>query len=773
MKTRGAGDKFVGRGDKLAELEDSLEQGTAVAISALTGMGGIGKSELALQYALGSNKKDKYPAGICWVEVRAQNVGLQIVEYGRSYLDLAAVIPDGELQTQVDFCYRNWRQGEALIVFDDVVDYDKIKPYLPPIEPRFKVLLTTRQKLGSPVQRLDLDVLSLPDAMALLTEYVTDGRVTQEKETAEKLCEWLGCLPLAIEIMGRYLAEDEDLSLGELLEELGEVRLGAELFQTKYPEMTATREVVAAFGLSWNRLSETAQELARLLSLFAAASIPWKLVEETEIFEKRALKNARKELVKLNLLKRTAEKSYELHSLIREYFQQQEPTDSQRQTVCRALVQFAEQISEVSTKTQITEWEPSIPHLAEVANKLNHWLGEADLYLPYRGLAAFYLGKGIYNLAQYWCVLGKDICEKHLGADHPNVATSLNNLAELYRLQGKYDDAEPLYMRSLLIWEKQLGVDHLYVATNLNNLGLLYYAQEKYDKAKPIYRRALSILEKHLRADHPRVAQNMNNLGLLCYAQRKYDEAEPLYKQALSIREKQSGADHPDVAQIINNLAALYNDQGKYDAAEPLFKRALSIREKQLGTEHPDVAQSLNNLAVSYYFQGNYGEAEPLFKRALSIREKQLGTDHPQTIINFNSIVELYRFQGRYAEAELIYQRSLSIMEKQLGEEHPQFAASLNNLAALYDFQGKYAEAEPLLRRSLSIREKQLGSDHPDVASSLNNLAALYESQGNNGSAEPLYRRAVEIAEKKLGSEHPDTKAYRQGLENVRRAMSD
>ncbi|NJN72950.1 MAG: hypothetical protein HC799_09155 [Limnothrix sp. RL_2_0] len=309
IKTRGAGDRFVGREDKLRELAESLDSGQAVAISALTGMGGIGKSELALQYALKSHEVGKYPGGICWLEVRAQNPGLQIVEYGRAHLGLADKIPDGELQTQVDFCYRNWRQGEALIVFDDVVDYDEIKPYLPPIEPRFRVLLTTRKKLGSPVQRLDLDVLSLPDAMALLTKYVTDGRVTQEKETAEKLCEWLGCLPLAIEIMGRYLAEDEDLSLGELLSELQEVRLEADIFQTKYPEMTATREVVAAFELSWQRLSETGQELARLLSLFAAAAIPWELVEDTEIFEKRALRNARKELVKLNLLKRTAEKA--------------------------------------------------------------------------------------------------------------------------------------------------------------------------------------------------------------------------------------------------------------------------------------------------------------------------------------------------------------------------------------------------------------------------------------------------------------------------------
>ena len=265
----------MGRADKLVELSDSLENSQAVAISALTGMGGIGKSELALQYALQSYEAGKYPGGICWLEVRAQNVGSQILEFTRVYLGLADKIVEGELSAQVASCYRQWQSGEVLLVFDDVVDFGEIKDYLPPaIDTRFKVLLTTRQNLGSPVTRLDLDVLALPDALKLLAAHVEDDRVAADGETAEKLCKWLGCLPLGIEIMGRYLAEDQDLTLGELQQELKEIQLGSAIFQTKYPEMTATREEVAAFELSWQRLSESAQDLARLLSLFAAAPIP-------------------------------------------------------------------------------------------------------------------------------------------------------------------------------------------------------------------------------------------------------------------------------------------------------------------------------------------------------------------------------------------------------------------------------------------------------------------------------------------------------------------
>ncbi|WP_031291855.1 tetratricopeptide repeat protein, partial [Leptolyngbya sp. Heron Island J] len=99
-----------------------------------------------------------------------------------------------------------------------------------------------------------------------------------------------------------------------------------------------------------------------------------------------------------------------------------------------------------------------------------------------------------------------EIVEAQLGPQHPEVAASLNNLAELYRLQGRYEEAEPLYQRSLGILEAQLGPQHPEVATNLNNLGLLYELQGRYEEAEPLYQRSLGILEAQLGPQHPEVA---------------------------------------------------------------------------------------------------------------------------------------------------------------------------------------------------------------------------------------------------------------------------
>ena len=105
------------------------------------------------------------------------------------------------------------------------------------------------------------------------------------------------------------------------------------------------------------------------------------------------------------------------------------------------------------------------------------------------------------------------------GAQDPRFATSLNNLAELYRAQGRYGEAEPLFKRSLAIWEKALGPEHPEVAASLNNRALLYQAQGRYGEAEPLFKRSLATYEKALGPEHPNIAASLNNLAELYRAQ--------------------------------------------------------------------------------------------------------------------------------------------------------------------------------------------------------------------------------------------------------------
>ena len=166
------------------------------------------------------------------------------------------------------------------------------------------------------------------------------------------------------------------------------------------------------------------------------------------------------------------------------------------------------------------------------------------------------------------------------------------------------------------------------MATSLNNLAVLYRAQGRYAEAEPLYKRSLAIDEKALGPEHPDVGTALNNLAGLYQAQGRYAEAEPLVQRSLAIREKALGPEHPDVATSLNNLAALYRDQGRYAEAEPLYRRSLAIDEKALGPEHPDVA-STQQPGRAVPGQGRYAEAEPLYKRACHPPRRRWGPTTP------------------------------------------------------------------------------------------------------------------------------------------------
>jgi TIR domain/NB-ARC domain len=318
---------FVGRDAELEQIHQQLQQRSTVAISALSGMGGIGKTELALQYARQHCHEGDYSGGLCWVRAR-EDVGTQIISFVRSCLEL--VPPDDlELVEKVRWCWGRWREGAALLIFDDVQQYDDIAPFLPPQDSRFKVLLTTRSRFGSPVQDIQLDVLSEAKAIELLQTLVDRDRPDlggfqnpDGLDTAKRLCEWLGYLPLGVELVGRYLARKPDLSLAVLWQRLQDKRLDAIAFKQAEPGMTASLGVAAAFELSWQALDESAQQVAAVLSLFALVEIPWTLVEQClPTMDAEELEEIRDEqLLGTHLLKRVDQGLYQLHQLLREFF---------------------------------------------------------------------------------------------------------------------------------------------------------------------------------------------------------------------------------------------------------------------------------------------------------------------------------------------------------------------------------------------------------------------------------------------------------------------
>ncbi len=716
--------QFVGRRDEVTQIEAAFRQGRGVVISTIAGMGGVGKTELAIQYALAH--REQYPGGILWLNALSQDLAAQIITFVDMYVlempeEIRAV---AQPEFQLQYCLQYWQgRGRVLLILDDVAADCGFRSIVQQLPPDFRVLLTTRvMGLDGGFFELPLEILPMAEALQLLRGLLGETRVNGQLAEAEALCEGVGRLPLAVELVGRYLVGHRLLKLVELREKLS---LESEVLARGKDEfMTASRGVIAAFEVSWQGLGEQVHRVGMLLGLFGSEGFGWDLVEkmaESIGIEPEVVERSRDALYQGHWMQRSdGDELFRLHPLIQQFFlgkmREVGQQESLRKSFVKVIMDIAREIPEQPTRQMLPALEQVIPHLKIVTEKFLDAVSDNDLVWSYLGIARFYEGQGLYGLAEPWYEECVETTRSTLGEDHPSYTSSLNKLGFLYYRQGRHGEAEPLFRKALEIERSTLGEDHKSYANNLGCLAILYESQGR------------------------------------------YGEAESLYRKTLEIERSTLGEDHPSYASSLHNLADLYQSQGRYGEAEPLLRQALEIYRSTLGEDHPSYASSLHNLASLYQSQGRYGEAEPLFRQTLEIERSTLGEDHPSYASSLHNLASLYQSQGRYGEAEPLLRQALEITRSTLGEDHPSYASSLNNVASLYDSQGRYGEAEPLLRQALEIKRSTLGEDHPSHATSLSNLALLYSQSFNPWKwlkACYLSIQVIRIEWKTLGWKHP------------------
>ena len=390
-------------------------------------------------------------------------------------------------------------------------------------------------------------------------------------------------------------------------------------------------------------------------------------------------------------------------------------------------------------------------------NHPNYATSLNNLFLLYKAM-------GQYEKAEPLFLKALAIRKEILGENHPDYATSLNNLAALYEAMGQYEKSEPLILKASEIYKEVLGENHPYYATSLNNLAELYRAMGQYEKAEPLFLKASETYKEVLGEKHSSYATSLNNLAGLYGLMGQYEKSESLYLKTIEIDKEVLGESHPNYATDLNNLAGLYEAMGRYEKAKTLYLKASEIDKEVLGENHPSYATDLNNLAGLYSIMGQYEKAESLFLKASEIIKEVLSENHPYYAASLNNLAELYRSMGQYEKVEPLILKALAIRKEVLGENHPYYANSLNNLAELYRSMGQYEKAEPLILKALAIVKEVLGENHPSYATSLNNLALLYDAMGQYEKAEPLFLKASEIYKEVIGEEHPN---YASTLNNI------
>ena len=572
---------FTGREQILADLRETLLSGKRAALS---GLGGTGKTQTAIEYA---HRNREFYNAVFWIKAETRDTLL--ADFASLAIPLKLPAANAKEQSASVYEVKQWLEIRSgwLLILDNADELGLVKEFVPR-NTNGHVLLTTRARaLAGLAEPLPVRPMPPDEAALFLLHRARVAEDESQRSIALQISKELGYLPLALDQAGAFI-EETPSSFAEYLSLL---RAEKEKLLAERGSLGDHPSVTTTFSLAFTKVAEqssAAADLIRLCAFLAPDAIPEEMFADHGSFD---FTKMLREATRFSLIDRDpGSKTLDIHRLVQAVVRAGMSKSEQRGWAERAV----RAVNDAFPYIEFENWalcQRLLPHAQVCASLIEVWDFEFQeaARLPHQ--AAYYLKQRAF-----------------------------------------FKEAEPLYQRSLAIYEKILGPDHPNVATGLNNLAEIYRDQTKYAEAEPLYRRSLAIYEKELGPDDPQVAGTLNNLAHLFQQQGKHVEAMPLYQRALAIREEELGPDHPDVAQSLNNLAELYREQGKYAEAEPLYRRSLAIFEKALRPDHPDLASSLNNLACYYYGRGKHAEALPLYQRALAIRENALGPDHPLTL---------------------------------------------------------------------------------------------------------------------------------------------
>jgi tetratricopeptide (TPR) repeat protein len=658
---------FMGREDSLAAIEKALGRYEGrVAIAALYGLRGVGKTALAAAYA--DRHRSDYRA-TWWIRAQTEpTMRTDLVGLG---VRLGWVAADEKEEPALATVKERLRHegGGILLIYDNAADANALKPYLPPGGVT-QILVTSNAHAWRGVAE-PVEVKLWPKEIGADYLMSRTGR-SAERAAAEELSETLGGLPLAHEQAAAY-CERLAIPLTEYRKRFGAAPARMLDAQRDAPAEYHDRLTVAkTFALAIDeaaKLHPAAEPLILNAALLTTEPIPLFLfAEAAEKFGKplatalagdgldeavaalRAFALVDRESIPDERDPAITTDSIRLHRLVRQVAAQR----------CEGEVRDA------ARRALIVALEAVYPHYV--------WR-DPDTWPRVRRLDALALD----------LVGGETV---PLGAEHAAADLLLG-----------------------LAWYKQISL-------------------AAYAEAKPLYERALSILERALGPEHPETATCLNELAFLLHSQGDFAAARPLYERALAICEKALGPEHPGTATSLNDFATLLQHQGDLAAARAHFERGLAIYEKVLGPEHPFTATNINNLAVVLQDQEDLAAARALYERALTIYEKALGPEHPHTATGLNGLATLLHKQGDLAGAQPLYERSLAIREKVFGPEHPDTSRLRSNLARLLLASGSTSNALAMGEIAVAAHDKVLGRDHAETRNSARVTADAFDALG-------------------------------------------
>lgn len=757
---------FIGRKDLLDSLHSELSKSTATAVlpGALHGMGGIGKSQIAVEFVY--RHAADYDL-IWWIpsenpsEIQASLVKLAQRLKLPVEQSVDTAVPAVLETLSVGEPYRRW-----LLVFDNADRPEDVREFWPR-RGEGHILVTSRNSQWEEVSRIvRVDVFQRAESRELLQR----RNVDLADEDADRLATVLGDLPLAVEQAAAWRAET-GMTVDEYLQLFEDKR--TELLQTRAPADYDVA-VEAAWNVSLDRLREEnpgALELLEVCAFFSpepisraifsgVRNIPASEALEQTLADPIELGRAVREINRYSLAKIDHRSdTLQLHRLVQMVLRNKLSPDDQERVRHTAHLLLANRDPKMPDAVENwPRYAELLPHIRAVdaRNCTDRWVRRMAINaVNYQ--FAFGDPSGGLELAREYALFWSE----KLGEKHPDTLVVSRWWGRMLRALGRFEEGRAVAKRTLQLMRETMGDTHEETLLTMHGVASDLRAKGDFHEAREMNEFAYRAAVKRFGENDPDTLASANNYALSLRLVGDYTAARDLDEETAQRKKIVLGEDHRHTLLTLDNWSVDLRETGDYLRARAEQDDTVRRMRSQLGDRHPMTLSAIKNLAIAYRKAG-----EHLNKKALNLAVEatdglitKYGESHPDAMSAAMDLSIEHRQDGNLVEARRIGEHVMSLYERTWGVKHPFSTAAATNLAVTLRLQGSISLARELNERAAADMRESLGENHPFTLVCATNLASDLAASGDHEAAYSLDQDTFERSVRVLGPDHPSSLA--------------